>query len=430
MILALCMIFALCACGQTAAPAAAPAEAPAAAPAAAPAEAPAAEAVTITYWSMWEAVEPQGVAIAEEVAKFTEETGIQVDLQFKGRTGIREGLQPALDAGQVVDVFDESLDRVNSVFADYLLDLEDLNEKYDHEAYAITGLVNLARSLGGGTLKTIPYQPNMWGFFYNQAIFDEAGVTDAPTNWDEFLAVCEKIKAAGYAPLTVDDGYSIALFGTHVARLIGQDGVIDVVTNNKWDDPAVLQFAKDYEEFASKGYFVETVAGNVWPTGQTVDIGGGSAAMYYNGSWLPNEILGVTGPDFAWGCFGYPEVDNCVYGSEYGTFGASCFAINNKTEVADEAFQLIHYLTTGEADLNISTQSSAMPADVNNTEWPEIISSARPVLNNMTERWATYVSANSNADITPILQENIMKLFGGVISADEFVDNMMKAAGK
>ena len=81
---------------------------------------------TLVYWSMWEATEPQGKVIQEAVDAFTKETGVKVDLQFKGRTGNREALQPALDGGTQIDIFDEDIDRVNTMYADYLLDLEDL----------------------------------------------------------------------------------------------------------------------------------------------------------------------------------------------------------------------------------------------------------------------------------------------------------------
>ena len=96
------------------------------------------DAKTVVYWAMWESTEPQGQAIAAAVENFTKETGIKVDLQFKGRTGIREGLQPALDAGQVIDVFDEDIDRINTTFAPYLLDLEELAAKYKYEDTAIS----------------------------------------------------------------------------------------------------------------------------------------------------------------------------------------------------------------------------------------------------------------------------------------------------
>lgn len=45
---------------------------------------------TLVYWSMWEATEPQGQVIQEAVDAYTEQTGVKVDLQFKGRTGNRK----------------------------------------------------------------------------------------------------------------------------------------------------------------------------------------------------------------------------------------------------------------------------------------------------------------------------------------------------
>ena len=45
---------------------------------------------TLVYWSMWESTEPQGQVIQEAVDAYTEQTGVKVDLQFKGRTGNRD----------------------------------------------------------------------------------------------------------------------------------------------------------------------------------------------------------------------------------------------------------------------------------------------------------------------------------------------------
>ena len=100
-------------------------------PAAEATEAPAAEATGdgLVYWSMWDAAEPQAQALSQSIEAFTAETGIAVDVQFKGRTGIREGLQPALDAGTNIDLFDEDIDRVNTTWGSYLLDLEELDRK-------------------------------------------------------------------------------------------------------------------------------------------------------------------------------------------------------------------------------------------------------------------------------------------------------------
>ena len=129
---------------------------------------------TLVYWSMWEATEPQGQVIQEAVDAYTEQTGVKVDLQFKGRTGNREALQPALDGGTQIDIFDEDIDRVNGMYGKYLLDLEDLAKENDYEATANAGLMAACRDAGGGTLKTIPYQPNVFAFFYNKDLFEQA----------------------------------------------------------------------------------------------------------------------------------------------------------------------------------------------------------------------------------------------------------------
>ena len=52
----------------------------------------------LVYWAMWSEDEPQAKVIKDAIAKYTEDTGVKVDVQFKGRNGQREGLQPALDA--------------------------------------------------------------------------------------------------------------------------------------------------------------------------------------------------------------------------------------------------------------------------------------------------------------------------------------------
>ena len=423
-----------CGGGDTAPAADAPAaDAPAAdAPAAeAPADdAPAAEATgdTLVYWSMWDAAEPQAQAISKSIEAFTAETGIAVDVQFKGRTGIREGLQPALDAGTNIDLFDEDIDRVNTTWGSYLLDLEELAKANDYEATANAGLMAACREVGGGSLKSIPYQPNVFAYFYNIEIFEAAGVTAVPTTWAEFLDTCQKIKDAGYTPITNDNAYISSMFGYHMSRLVGEPTTEEIVKNGEWDHEAVLKTAQAYEELASKGYFSETIESNQWPAGQNTELAMGTAAMYLNGSWLPNEVKDIAGEDFKWGCFSYPAVDGGVDGTEASNYGAQVFAINAKSSKPDQAFQLITYLTKGEADALLSEMSVGIPADSNNAEWPALLTNVKPVMDSMTTRYPWGAGAEANADMTPIIVENFTKLCGGSLDAQGFVD-ALKAAG-
>ena len=391
----------------------------------------------LVYWSMWEATEPQGQAIQAAIDAYTEESGVEVDVQFKGRTGIREGLQAALDAGTEIDMFDEDIDRVNDTWGKYLMDLEEMAKAGNYEETANAGLIAACREKAGGTLKSIPYQPNVFAFFYNQDLFDKAEITEAPATWEELLDVCKKLKDKGITPMTMDDAYATSVIGYHLARYVGEAGVREVVTEGKWDDPAVVQMAKDIEELASSGYFSENVGTNVWPAGQNQELATGQVAMYLNGSWLPNEVKDIAGENFKWGCFAYPALPEVeteltaegvgATGVETNNFGAQVFAINKDSKKAQEAFDLITKITKGEFDAKLAEDSIGIPADSTNGEWPALVSCAKPVMEGSTARFTWAAGSEANENVTPIMKENFIKLMAGTISADEFVEEMTKA---
>ena len=156
----------------------------------------------LVYWAMWSEDEPQAKVIKEAISKYEKDTGVKVDVQFKGRTGQREGLEPALSAKQQIDLFDEDVNRVNGSWGKYLLDLEDMAKDYESE-HGNETLFKIARNAygqthdGDDTLHSIPYQPSIFGFFYNKTLFTKAGIESVPTTWEELDAACAKLKEAG-----------------------------------------------------------------------------------------------------------------------------------------------------------------------------------------------------------------------------------------
>lgn len=228
--------------------------------------------------------------------------------------------------------------------------------------------------------------------------------------------------------MTMDDAYATSVIGYHLARLVGEEKVVEIVTEGKWDDPAVLQMAQDIEELAKNGYYSEMVGSNVWPAGQNTELALGTAAMYLNGSWLPNEVKDMAGEDFKWGCFAYPELENGANGIETNNFGAQVFGINKDSKMSKEAFELITFITKGEYDQKLADASIGIPADTTNTEWPALVSCAKPVIENSTARFSWAVGVESNGNMTPAIKENFIKLMAGTIDADGFVSAMQAAA--
>ncbi len=383
----------------------------------------------VVYWSMWSESEPQAMVIKEAVEAYEKETGVNVQIEFKGRNGIREGLEPALEAGQEIDLFDEAIDRVSINWGKYLLDLEDVAADYivDH---ANAGLVAAGRNLHStGNLHVIPYQATTWGWWYNKDLFEQAGITSTPKTWAEFEEVCAKLVAAGITPITMDDAYATANLGWHLSRYIGEEAIIDLVNGEgvSWDDPQVVAAIEEFEDFASKGYFSDYVATNVFPQGQNTEFGLGEAAMCANGAWLPNEIKGVVGPDFNWGYFAYPTVPGGVEPITTNYLGCQAFAINKDSKVPNEALALAIAISTGENDLKMSQSALTIPADSQNTEWPVQLAELREAFNATTAGTNWAAGLESNPDVTPTIKDNTIRLMSGQISADDFINTLLAA---
>ena len=397
----------------------------------------------LVYWALWSEDEPQAKVIKDAIAKYTEDTGVKVDVQFKGRNGQREGLQPALDAKQNIDLFDEDVNRVNGTWGKYLMDLEDMAKDYEAE-HGNETLFKIARNAygqthdGDDTLHTIPYQPSIFGFFYNKTLFDKAGVEGVPTTWEEMDAACAKLKEAGITPITADDAYMTSFIGMHLARYIGQDGVKSLVTGEAsndvtvtWDDPKVLAAAESFADFADKGYFSKNIATNKYPAGQNQEFAPGEAAIVICGSWLPNEAKESVADDLEWGYFNYPSVPDGTDDSTANNIANQVFAINKDSKMADEAFELITYITTGEFDKKMTEEALCIPTDKANSDaWPTELAGVKEGFDATTTYYDWAAGVESNNDLTPVLQQNTLDLAAGKIDAAGFIKAMTKAAGQ
>ncbi|MCL2034771.1 MAG: ABC transporter substrate-binding protein [Oscillospiraceae bacterium] len=420
----------LAACGSPA-----PAEPAPAAPAAPAETAPApadGDSIHLVYWSMWNNTEPQAQVLEQGIRDFeARNPGVTVEINWAGRE-IRQTLSPAIDNGMQIDIFDEDTQRVNENWGNYILNLE----KYYEESYPTTdgvpykdvvmpALQSLSRSFSAdGGLYTVGYQPFAFIFMYNKDHFADAGIASVPKTWEEFLDACEKLKAAGYTPLTSDNEYISGLFGYHLAKLKGPDFGTDLVNDASgalWDDPAVLEAAKAIEALAANGYFDRNAEGNIWPAGQQ-DIAIGTVTMYLNGTWLVNEIMGSTGPEFPWGSFNYPAVSGGVSGIEAANYGSQVFAINKDCAHPDKAFELLVHLTTGEWDAKLAQESFGVPV-AGTTDWPVQLSEAKAVFESLTTLYPWVAGVESNTDVGPVVRQNVQRLAGGSITAEQFVAN-------
>jgi raffinose/stachyose/melibiose transport system substrate-binding protein len=393
------------------------------------------DTVKLVYWSMWNQTEPQAQALEEGIRDFEKQNpNIKVEINWNGRE-IRKTLQPALDNKQTIDIWDEDLERVIKTWGTYALKLD----AYLDNTYPATGgkaykdavmgsLIDLSRFYASdGAVYAIPYQPFVFAFMYNKDHFQKAGIASTPNTWDDLVAAMDKLKAAGFVPMTMDDAYMDTLPGYYLARAKGYKWVEQLVndqSNALWDDPAVLQMAKAFEQIAKAGYVSDTVAANKWPAGQQ-DVAAGTVTMYLNGTWLVNEIMGTTGPEFPWGTFSFPAVPNGTDDGTAANYGAQAFQVNKNSANPEAAFALIAHLTTGKWDAELAQRSFGVPVG-GTTDWPVQLAEAKAIFNNLKicYPWAGGIQANT--DKLPVIVESFTRLLGGTISAEQFVAAMKR----
>ncbi len=130
------------------------------------------------------------------------------------------------------------------VMADYVRDLSDFSllDKFDAsitDAYTFDGKT-YGLPLGTSFLTT----------WYNKDMFAEVGYDTYPTNWDEFIDVCEKLKEAGHTPITCGDNSSFVIqFAMYQIRLLKFMQKIRNLTTSSTRARPALQMSAGWTRF-------------------------------------------------------------------------------------------------------------------------------------------------------------------------------------
>lgn len=393
------------------------------------------EEITLVYHSMWNEAEPQGVVFSEAAAAYEEANpNITVEIVWQGRD-ITKIIGKSLDAGEQVDIFDGPTNTIMPDTLDYALDMT----PYYAKTFPTTGDKTYGETILKSTqdivalysneneVNGVPYAPFVQCIFYNKDHFEQAGITENPETWEDFLVACEKLKEAGFAPMTIDDAYMPSLPGYYLARAKGGDWVSALVKGNtevaSWEDPAVLEMANAYVDMMDKGYFHENTTSNIFPAGQQT-LASGEASMYLNASWLINELMIVTGEDFPWGQMQFPGVPNGEGNPKAANYASNVFEVNKNSANVDAAVDFVVYLTTGDIDAKYAASTYSVPAAAD-SEWPVQLADSKEIFVDM-EEWIPWAGGmEDNGDVTAIIKTSFTELLAKTVTPEEFVQKMV-----
>ena len=384
----------------------------------------------IEYWSSWSETEDQADALREAADEFMKANpGVKINFTFNGRDN-RNLVGSAVSAGTKVTMMDANADNIKSMWSEMTMDLT----PYFEESYKSTGgekyvdrimpsMSGLSAKLFDGKYSYFPYAPQAFMIFCNKNIFDDCGITKYPETWTEFMDACEKIKAKGYTPVTTDSNYATSWVGYYMSRLMGNDEVAKLSNDpSAWSNPKVLEAAKAIEDMAKKGYFDPVIETNTYPNAQQSMVINEKIAMYINGTWLPNEVKDSTPDDFKWGSFAFPTVEGGVDDQTSGCYSSYGIAINKDAteEEAKAAAAFGVYVTTA-FDQKFSDMANAIPVGVDGV-WPDSLKDAQQVISKYTNRYPSQTALILNSNSKQIIADACLKLMGGSITAEEFVE--------
>ena len=230
---------------------------------------------------------------------------IRVDLQFMIGNSVEENIKPKVASNKLPDLISVNPNAYSADLADQGL----LAELGQTSAWSNT-LDSLKADwttpkgkhfgISGGVAATLIY--------FNKDMFKKAGILALPTNFDEFLHVCEKLKKAGFVPIMWNGGFPNMLgngpfsfgFANNVVaqhpdwkqRL--RDGNLDLNT------PEVADIFAKIKLLAQRGYVQHGYMSTNYDAGIKL-FTEGKTAMAFHGTWAAGLLM--QGQGFKTGVF-------------------------------------------------------------------------------------------------------------------------------
>ena len=197
------------------------------------------------------------------------------DLKIKESAGpkINEQMKPRWIAGNPPDFVyidgPELFDR-QMVTDGQLEDLTDwIKDAKNIDGDKIIDLLAQRPQQFDGKIYNIPFVMSSWGIFYDKALFKEKGWAE-PKDFEEFLAVSEKIKGAGINPFIHTGKYPYYINGGVLLPAIVSANnndyklLQDMSTNNleAWKNPAIIKGLNKIVQMRDKGLHRQSIRTN------------------------------------------------------------------------------------------------------------------------------------------------------------------------
>lgn len=253
--------------------------------------------VWATFWVGTNPLKPWGEILVEEFNEMYDGQYHIVTEEIPGDEQYRDKLRAAAAADALPDLITGNITLMRDMWqsgkvvnlSPYLEADPEWRDKFVDDAFDYY-------TAEDDNIYAVPYSKDYVGIYYNTALFEEAGVEEFPTTWDEFFAASEKLKEAGITPFAME--------GDWVTRLMWANMIGTQPGGEAWlksQDPdrqfsgvePVIAGTEMLREYHQLGYVNEDAYTTMYSTAATLFLQA-DAAMIANGPWMINQISGLT----------------------------------------------------------------------------------------------------------------------------------------
>ncbi len=363
------LALAACSAPATQAPAAAPNTSGQSAQSAAPTQASASgKKVTIRWWHITTATDQK--AVWQKLANdyMAAHPNVNIEITVLENEAFKTKMTTVMQASDPPDVFQSWGGGVQNQYAQAGL-IKDITADLDANGGAWRNSFSpgaLSVYSYNGKNYGVPWDMGMVGFWYNKALFKQAGISSTPTTWSELLDDVKKLKAAGITPIALGGGdkWPAAFWWEYLnVRIGGQDAFNAAVSGKgSFADATFVQSGQMMKQLNDLQPFQNGYLGATWNDEATL-MGNGKAAMDLMGQWAPGTFKDNSankqglGDNLGW--FPFPSVPGGKGDASDALGGGNGFAIGKNAP--PEAIDFVKFLTRPQSQVACAQDNFCLP---------------------------------------------------------------------
>ena len=274
----------------------------------------------------------------------------------------------------------------------------------------------------------VPYTYYQWGIYYNKDVYKKAGATE-PKNWAEFIANCEKFKAAGVDCLTTGTKAlwpGAGIFDYINMRTNGYEFHMDLTAGKvKWTDDRVKATFANWAQVVP--YMTANAAAIDWQDAAAL-LSQGKAANYVMGNFAVDTFKkgGMTNDTL--GFLIFPEITAGIPRAEEAP--TDTFHIPSGAKNKADAKVFLTYLASAEAQTKMNATLGQLPVNNKATVGDDPFIQAGFAELSSAYALAQFFDRDAPADMAKAGMEGFQEFMAKPDQIDKILERLQKVADK